>query len=159
MLHHVAVCCNVLHCIVRDRPGFTHTHIWHKHSCDTHMTHTHVWHKHMCNTHMTHTYVWRTHLCDMVWLRLVCSFTLWVSFAKEPYKTDDILQKRPTTNVWHSHDSYICVMHTPLWHKHMCDTHMTHTHMCDTNICVTHTWLLYTCDAHIRVTQTNLWHT
>jgi len=31
----------------------------------------------------------------MGWLRLVGSLKLQVSFAKEPYKTDDILQKRP----------------------------------------------------------------
>jgi len=31
----------------------------------------------------------------MGWLRLVSSFKLYVSFAKEPYKRDDILQKRP----------------------------------------------------------------
>jgi len=32
---------------------------------------------------------------NMGWLRLVGSLKLQVSFAKEPYKTDDILQKRP----------------------------------------------------------------
>ena len=32
---------------------------------------------------------------DMGWLRSVRSFKLYVSFAKEPYKRDDILQKRP----------------------------------------------------------------
>ena len=31
----------------------------------------------------------------MGWLRLVGSLKLKVSFAKEPYKRDDILQKRP----------------------------------------------------------------
>jgi len=31
----------------------------------------------------------------MGWLWLVGSFKLWVSFAKEPYKRDDIMQKRP----------------------------------------------------------------
>jgi len=31
----------------------------------------------------------------MGWLRLVGSFKLQVSFAKEPCKRDDILQKRP----------------------------------------------------------------
>ena len=29
------------------------------------------------------------------WLRLVGSFKLYVAFAKEPYKRDDILQRRP----------------------------------------------------------------
>ena len=33
----------------------------------------------------------------MGWLRLVGSLKCWVSFAKEPYKRDDILQKRPIT--------------------------------------------------------------
>ena len=33
---------------------------------------------------------------NMGWLRLVGSIELEVSFAKETYKTDDILQKRPT---------------------------------------------------------------
>jgi len=32
---------------------------------------------------------------DVRWLRLVGSLILQVSFAKEPYKRDDILQKRP----------------------------------------------------------------
>jgi len=32
---------------------------------------------------------------DMGWLRFVGSLKLQVSFAKEPYKRDDILQKRP----------------------------------------------------------------
>ena len=32
---------------------------------------------------------------NMGWLRLVGSLKLYVSFAKEPYKTVDILQKRP----------------------------------------------------------------
>jgi len=36
-------------------------------------------------------------VCFVVgWLRLVGSLKLWVSFAKEPYKRDYILQKRPT---------------------------------------------------------------
>jgi hypothetical protein len=31
----------------------------------------------------------------MGWLRLAGSIKLWVSFAKEPYKRDDIVQERP----------------------------------------------------------------
>jgi len=31
----------------------------------------------------------------MGWLRLVGSFKLWVSFAKDPLKRDDIREKRP----------------------------------------------------------------
>jgi len=36
-----------------------------------------------------------TYVCDMGWLRVVGSFKSYVSFAKEPYKRDYILQKRP----------------------------------------------------------------
>jgi len=35
------------------------------------------------------------HRLTMGWLRLVGSLKLLVSFAKEPYKRDNILQKRP----------------------------------------------------------------
>jgi len=42
---------------------------------------------------MTLLYV--RHDSDMWWLRLVGSLKLQVSFAKEPYKIDDILQKGP----------------------------------------------------------------
>jgi len=35
------------------------------------------------------------HTCLIGWLALVGSLKLQVSFAKEPYKRDDILQKRP----------------------------------------------------------------
>ena len=35
------------------------------------------------------------HFIHMGWLRLVGSIKSWVSFAKEPYKRDAILQKRP----------------------------------------------------------------
>jgi len=38
---------------------------------------------------------WRFMNAAMGWLRLVGSLKLEVSFAKEPYKRDDILQKRP----------------------------------------------------------------
>jgi len=52
-------------------------------------THTHIY-----------VYIWihtrRTNLSlDMGWLRLVGSLKWYVSFAKEPYKTDNIMQKRP----------------------------------------------------------------
>jgi len=49
-------------------------------------------------------HIWCLLLCvsclvrDMGWLRLVGSTKLYVSFAKEPCKRDDILQKRPT--IW-----------------------------------------------------------
>ena len=40
-------------------------------------------------------HMWVCDTCDMGWLQLVGSIKLQVSFAKEPYKRDDILQKRP----------------------------------------------------------------
>ena len=44
----------------------------------------------------THTHVGCIHSGGMMgWLKIVGSLQLYVSFAKEPYKRDDILQKRP----------------------------------------------------------------
>jgi len=43
----------------------------------------------------TYTPVGTNKLARMGWLRLVGSLKLQVSFAKEPYNRDDILQKRP----------------------------------------------------------------
>ena len=42
----------------------------------------------------------------MGWLLSVGSIQLWVSFAKEPYKRDDILQKRPIFDI-----AKLCVAH------------------------------------------------
>ena len=46
--------------------------------------------------HSRHVHVLYSDVEYMGWLRLVGSFKLSVSFAKEPYKRDDVLQKRPT---------------------------------------------------------------
>jgi len=66
-------------------------------SCHIYMSH--VTHKYvMSYIHMSHVtrYVRQTHrMADMGWLRLVGLIKLQVSFAKEPYKRGDILQKRP----------------------------------------------------------------
>ena len=91
---------------------------WLVHVCA--MTHLYAWHNtcsnkhiinkgppsllnvtrlvHMCDT--THSYVWHDsftciHRYVMGWLRLVGSIRWQVCFAKEPYKRDYILQKRP----------------------------------------------------------------
>jgi len=48
-----------------------------------------------CNLLRFYVYTW-----SMGWLRLVGSLKLQVSFAKEPYKRDDILQKRPYVHMW-----------------------------------------------------------
>ena len=59
---------------------------WRIRTCD--MTHSYVWHD---------SFIRVTHcqLQGMGWLRLVGSIKWYVSFAKEPYETDDILQERP----------------------------------------------------------------
>ena len=43
---------------------------------------------------MRHICIWTNRVAHMGWLRLVGFSKLWVSFAKEPYKKDCILQKR-----------------------------------------------------------------
>jgi len=54
-------------------------------------------HLHMRST----VFMWATHLLPRTeWLRLVGPLKLQVSFAKEPYKRDDILQKKPM--IWRS---------------------------------------------------------
>jgi len=51
----------------------------------------------MCAIHVCVTSLMRISFSglDMGWLRFVGSLNLQVSFAKEPYKRDDILQKKP----------------------------------------------------------------
>jgi len=66
-------------CVTSSVAPHIHTH--------TH-THTHRWMSHIW-------YVWHRYTPTMGWLQLVVSIQLYVSFAKEPYKRDDILQKRP----------------------------------------------------------------
>jgi len=49
-----------------------------------------------CVTHLSICVAWHTHIiAHMGWLRFVGSLKFQVSFAKESYKRDDILQKRP----------------------------------------------------------------
>jgi len=65
------------------------------HTCKCLHTHTHT-HTHSVQLPLyTHTSATHTHIVrNMGWLRLVGSLKLQVSFAKEPYKRDYILQKR-----------------------------------------------------------------
>jgi len=96
-------------------------------------------------------YICHTH--TMGWLRRVGSFKLYVSFAKEPYKTDYILQKRPVilrSLLIVATPYYICYTHNT--------THVIHTllHMLYSQyyICYTHTiiyvipTILYTLYTH-----------
>jgi len=74
---------------------------------------------HVCEWVMSHKnescHVWMSH---MGWLRLVGSIKLYVSFAKEPYKRDDIVQKRPI--IW----SILLIVATPY---HVKKSHVTHS--------------------------------
>jgi len=74
----------------------------------------------MCIACMYCIYVYILYMCEMGWLRLVGSLKLQVSFAKEPYDRDDILQKetynsKEPTNRSHPipsnipHSSCVCV--------------------------------------------------
>ena len=77
--------------------------------------HTFVWHQEFMTQILLLHWVWGwllhrgdmtpssvCHATDLImgWLRLIGCFKLWVSFVKEPYKSDDILQKRPI--IWRS---------------------------------------------------------
>ena len=128
----------------------THSYVWHEliHMCDMNSficltwTHSYVWHdsfkcvtwlNHMFD--MPHSYVWHEliYMCDMnsfICVTWTHSYVWHASsyavghFAKEPYKSDYILQKRPMilrslhmcdmprhtlSHVWMSH-VYICII-------------------------------------------------
>jgi len=80
---------------------------------------------------------------------------LWVSFAKEPYKRDNILQTRPIDPTTCKHpierESGVQVLHVGprvcvTWRIHICD--MTHSYAWhDSFICVT--WLIESCHKSI----------
>jgi len=100
-------------------------------------------------------YLSNTTICntsDMGWLQLVGSIKLQVSFAKEPYKRDDILQKRPVIlsmlltvatpyriifdPVWgHAHVTWLirvwdmtnsCAWHDSSWYQSWCQSNVNH---------------------------------
>jgi len=57
---------------------------------------SYMWHNsYSCMWHASYSYVWHASHSNMGWLRSVGSLNWQVSFTKEPYKRDDILQKRP----------------------------------------------------------------
>jgi len=105
-----------------------------------------TWLVHMTHTTVSH-YTTVSHSRDMRWLPLVGSLTLQVSFAKETYKRDYILQKRPI--IWRSllivatrYDEYELML--PHTHKHRDMTHSYDrihsddmTRRYDTNDCFT----------------------
>jgi len=90
------------------------------------------------------------HMCAMGWLRLVGSLKWQVSFAKEPYKGDYIVQKRPVIS------RSLLIVATPYDIKlegaethnvtcilsHVCD--MSHPYVCHVSfVCVP--WLMHVC--------------
>ena len=98
-----------------------------------------------------------TRLIHMGWLQLVGSIKLQVSFAKEPYKRDDILQERhiilsillSVATPYVFHDSFICVT----WLFHM--RAMPHSYEWhDSFICVP--WLIHMCDMTCQHPQCRL---
>ena len=121
------------------------SHIWMSHV--THMNescHTYEWLIHMCD--MTHSYVW--HLSRTAPHKKTHSY-VWLSFAKEPYKRDDILQQRPIilrSLVLDATEK----MHSYVW-LHMCASFMNEAHIWS------HTYGSYVClvqkDSFIRVTS------
>ena len=64
------------------------------------------------------------YICTHRWLRLVGSLKLFVSFAKEPYKRDDILQKRPII----LRSLLFVATPIPVRILHTCTHIYTHTH-------------------------------
>jgi len=173
---HLHLCCDSFTCVT----CLIHCVTWRIHTCD--MTHSYVrrdsftcatWLIHMRD--MTHSYVcdmphsrvrrdsiiWVTcliHSCGMGWLRLVGSLKLQVSFAREPYKRNDILQKRPIILrslliVATPYDVFVCLT----WLIHTCD--MTQWYVWQDLLIMWHdlfvclTWLIHTFDMaypHVR---------
>jgi len=156
-LQHAATRCNTLqHIWMGDATHMIddESHIWIVcvFICVTFSTHTYVWHD-RCNT-LQHT---ATHSDDesqiwiaamyMGWLRLVNTLKLYVSFAKEPYKKDDILQKRPII---------LRSLHKYIHSYELCVSHLWIDHVSRMNgSCVTYEWSCHTCVWVENVTHMN----
>ena len=66
----------------------------------------------------------------MGWLSLVGSIKILVSFAKEPYKRDNILQKRPIIL------SYLLIVATPYHHSLPTCEPLVHPEGCSKGACL-----------------------
>jgi len=102
-----------------------------------------------CSLYSRHTF------CRIRWLRLVGSLKLQVSFAQEPYKRDDILQKRPMILrslliVATPYDVYTCIYlypYTGIYDKYLC------MHIINNTV-----YLLHTIHTHIHIhIQVYIW--
>jgi len=143
--------------------NMTHSYVWHD---SWTRAHSYVWHDafirgpwliHMCD--MTHAHVFNdsstcvTRRIPMGWLRSVGSLKLQVSFAKEPYKRDDILQKRPVilrsllivATPYVENDTFVCVT----WRIHTWD--MTHSYVWR-DACTRHMYIVWVMP-HIRISH------
>jgi len=103
----------------------------------------------------------------MGWLRLVGSLKLQVSFAKEAYKRDDILQKRPI--ILRSHPIYIYMRWIRSWYtRHAwmlceCCVNAAWIAVCrDTCMSVPHIWMSHVAnkeESHIQMSHIYPWGT
>jgi len=94
-------------------------------------------HTYVCTyVHKEHTCMWLAYAhSTMGWLRIVGSLRIKVSFAKEPYKRDYILQKRPIIS------RSLLIVATPYAHMYT----PTYEHV---GICEPYVWLIY---AHMHI--------
>jgi len=99
LLQRVAACCSVLQCVVVLRDVLLQQLQAPRIQCvcctSYNTTHSHIGFLVLQHTLQHTPYDSDSAQPDMGWLQLVGSIKLSVSFAKEPYKRDDILQKRP----------------------------------------------------------------
>ena len=92
VLQCVAVCCSALHCVKRNVGRSQHIRVYVV--CCSVLQYVAVYCSMLQCAALCQTKCWKEP-AHIGWLRLVGSFKLHISFAKKPYKRDDILLKRP----------------------------------------------------------------
>jgi len=85
----VAVCCSVLQCVAVRCSALQCVAV----CCS--MLQVYARYQNVCGSWVSEILMCHTAWYHMGWLRLVGSIKSYISFAKEPYKRDNILQKRP----------------------------------------------------------------
>jgi len=117
-----------------------------------------VWHNPFIRA-LTHAYV--TQLIHKGWLWLVGSIKLYVSFAKEPYKRDEILQKRPVilSILLSVATPYVATRHIHMWYD-MTSSYVTWPIHVDTLICdTTHSYVQFdSCIRDVTYSYVVTWH-